>query len=150
MPDSVEKKLSKKRKTFELRLTKFELIHLRDLFSVGLPPDLKQTISQALAALEDRTYVEAKFWQKIVSLCSEAELPLDADAPDFVVAASAAPPCGVFKLASEPNESDEEAEDNSESDEGRVFGVETKDKSVCNSCHECGSRHRTMKHDEEE
>lgn len=92
----------KRRKTFSLRLNRFELLHLRDLFGVALPPDMKQTLSQALAASQDRTLVESKLWQKIAAACTEAELPMGDDAPDFVVAASAAPPVGVFELAHDP------------------------------------------------
>jgi len=145
---SPKEKLSKKRKTFPLRLTKFELLHLRDLFSVGLPPDLKKTVSQALAELEDRVLVEARLWQKVVALCSEADLALDEEAPDFICAASAAPPCGVFKLASEPGESEEE--ENSEGDEGKVFGLGTKNKTSGHPCHSCGTHHRPHCDDEEE
>lgn len=95
----------KKRKTFDLRLTKFELVHLRDLFSVLLPLDLKQTVSQMLAATEDRSMVEARFWQKIAAACAAAEIPLDDGAPDFICAAASAPPIGVFRLAHDPDES---------------------------------------------
>ena len=41
----------KKHLTFELSLTKFELLHLRDLMSVLLPPDGGQTLSQSLASI---------------------------------------------------------------------------------------------------
>lgn len=97
----------KKRKTFRLRLTKFELVHLRDLFSVSLPLDLKKTVSQALAESEERVFVETRLWLKIVEACKEARVPLDDDAPDFICAAASAPPIGVFKLAQEPNEQTE-------------------------------------------
>ncbi len=92
----------KRRKTFTVRLTKFELLHLRDLFSVVLPPEMKETLSIRLAQSQDRLLVEAKLWQKLVRACTEAELPMGDDAPDFVVAAAGAPPIGVFELAHEP------------------------------------------------
>lgn len=98
----------KKRKTFNVRLTRFELLHLRDLFSVALPPDMKETLSQRLAQTQDRLLVEAKLWQKLVRVCNEAELPMDDDAPDFVVAAASAPAISVFELAQEPQQEDEE------------------------------------------
>ena len=101
----------KRRKTFPLRLNKFELLHLRDLFGVMLPPELKTTLSQQLALSQDRALIEAKLWQKLAALCAEAELPMGDDAPDFVVAAAGAPPVGVFELAHEPN-AEEESEDN--------------------------------------
>lgn len=92
----------KQRKTFMLRLTKFELLHLRDLFSVALPPEMKETLSQRLAQSQDRALVEAKLWQKLAQACHQVGLPMDDDAPDFIVAASASPPIGVFELAHEP------------------------------------------------
>lgn len=110
-----------KRKTIPLQLTVFELTHLRDLFSVALPPTLAQTISQALAALEDRSMVEAKLWQKVAAACRDADIPMDDDASDFICAASAGPPVGVFKLAQEPNEGEEESEDGDD-EEGSLFG----------------------------
>ena len=98
----MEQPVIRRKKTFSVRLTRFELLHLRDLFSVLLASDTSQTVSQALAAVEDRRLVEARLWQKLAAACGEAELPLDDEAPDFVVAASQAPPVGVFKLAEEP------------------------------------------------
>ena len=100
-------KPDRKRKTFELRLTRFELIHLRDLLSVSLAPDMASTVSQALAASEERTMVEARLWKTVVAACKEADVPLDAEAPDFVVAADVVqvrPNVGVFRLASDPAE----------------------------------------------
>lgn len=110
----------KRRKTFTLRLTKFELVHLRDLFSVALPPEMKETLSQRLAQSQDRLLVESKLWQKVAKTCKEAELPMDDDAPDFIVSASAAPPISVFELAQEPA-SDEEC-NNEESGASNLFG----------------------------
>lgn len=94
----------KKKKTYPLRLTKFELLHLRDLFSVTLPPEGDQTMSQALAALEGRNMVESFLWRKVAAACEEAGLPVGDDAPDYVIAPAAPPPLGVFQLSSEPVE----------------------------------------------
>jgi hypothetical protein len=98
--------------TFTLKLTRFEVLHLRDLFSVALPPEAQQTVSQALAALEERELIEAKLWGKLVLLCQEAKLPLDNGAPDFVCAAASAPPVGVFRLAHDPQQAEEPQGDN--------------------------------------
>lgn len=92
----------KRRKTYQLRLTRFDLLHLRDLMSICLPPEGKQTISGALAALENRQLIESLLWKKIAEACREADLPIDDEAPDYVVAPSGVPPMGVFQLASEP------------------------------------------------
>jgi hypothetical protein len=107
----------KRRKTFTVRLTKFELLHLRDLFSVMLPTEMRETLSQRLALSQDRSLVEARLWQKLARACAEAELPMDDDAPDFVVAASGAPPVGVFELAHEPVQVTEKTKE-----EGDLFG----------------------------
>ena len=93
----------RRKKTFPIRLTRYELLHLRDLFSILLPTDTGQTISQALAGLEDRRLIEAHLWHRLGAVFKEADLPTDDDAPDFVVAATQAPPVGIFKLAEEPN-----------------------------------------------
>jgi len=95
----MKKEKIKKRKTYDLRLTRTELAHLRDLFSVVLPPDTKKTMSQHLAELEDRLYVEDKLWTKISDLLSEANLPNGDEAPDYIVAPIAPPPMGVFPLS---------------------------------------------------
>ena len=96
------KKKEKRRKTFELRLTKIELLHLRDLMSILSPPDLKTTVSQLLAESESRSLVETMLWKKIAASCEAAKLPLGDEAPDFVVAPTAAPPIGVFRMATDP------------------------------------------------
>lgn len=113
----MSKKL-RKRKTFPLRLTKLELLHLRDLFSILLANKAEKTISQALAESEGRTLVEAKLWQRVVEVCKEAGLPMDEDAPDFICAAILSPPpVGVFRVAAEPEE--EEESDSSSSPFGK-------------------------------
>lgn len=111
----MSKEKIKKRKTYDLRLTRTELAHLRDLFGVVLPPDTKKTISQHLAELEDRVYVEDKLWSKISDLLNEAEVPNGDEAPDFIVAPTAPPSMGVFPLSvdditEEDSESDQEEE----------------------------------------
>ena len=116
----MEQPVVRRKKTFPVRLTRFELLHLRDLFSILLPTETSQTVSQALAGLEDRRLVEARLWQKLAVACQQAELPTDDDAPDFVVAASQAPPVGVFRLAEEPAGAPEE----DEKDAASAFGEE--------------------------
>jgi hypothetical protein len=91
----------KPKKNFSLRLSKQEIVHLRDLFAVLLPPDMRSTISQSLAASQKRSLVESKLWGKIISLCNEAEIPMGDDAPDFVVTISGPPQLGIFEMVSE-------------------------------------------------
>ena len=101
----------KKRKTYELRLTKTELVHLRDLFSVVLPPDMKKSLSQHLAEIEDRVYIEDKLWTKLSDLLKDAGLPVDDEAPDFIVAPTAPPAMGVFPLSADDVEAPQDSED---------------------------------------
>lgn len=91
----------KQRKTYDLRLTKFELVHIRDMFSVVLPPELTKTLSQSLCEVEERQSDEASLWKKIVELCLEANIPVGDDAPSYVVAPAASPPLSVFQLVTE-------------------------------------------------
>lgn len=97
----------KKRKTTSLKLTRFELLHIRDVLSVMLPSEMNVTVSQALAKQQQRTLVEARLWDKIKDACERVDIPLGDDAPDFVVAASSAPSVDVFELAHDGNINDE-------------------------------------------
>ena len=97
-----EKDNFKRQEVVKLTLTKVELVHLRDMLSIVLPPDAKKTVSQALAEAENRTMNESKLWGKITDACSEVGLPVGDAAPDYVVAPLAAPPLGVFQLAADP------------------------------------------------
>jgi hypothetical protein len=97
-----EKKLKdppvKRQAVFSLQLTRFELLHLRDLMGILLPPDGSQTLSQALASVEERSLIESMLWEKLSKLCSEADLPLDAAAPDYIIAPVSPPPLGDFQV----------------------------------------------------
>lgn len=91
----------KKRKTYDLRLTRSELAHLRDLFSIVLPPNVEKTLSQHLAELEERGFIEERLWDKVTHLCSHADVPLDEEAPDYIVAPVGPPPMGVFHFSAD-------------------------------------------------
>ena len=117
-----------RQKTFDLNLTKFELLHLRDLMSLLLPPDGQQTLSQSLAELEGRNLIESMLWTKVSSLCETAGLPVDSEAPDYIVAPITSPKLGVFHVnhdlggEGQPEEGigflpDDEKEENSDEDE---------------------------------
>lgn len=88
----------KRHLTYDLSLTKFELLHIRDLLGVLLPPDGTQTLSQSLAAIEDRQLIESMLWDKVCRLCKQAKLPLDTAAPDYIIAPTAPPPMSVFQI----------------------------------------------------
>lgn len=99
----------KKNKTFELKLTKAELIHLRDIMSVVLPPDVNTTLSQQLAELENRTPIESLLWKKVYESCKSAGLPVDEEAPDYIIAPAASPTLKVFHMSVE-SDLDEETQ----------------------------------------
>lgn len=116
----------KKTKLTHVKLSKFELIHLRDLFSLLTPPEMKETISQKLALLQNRPLIEAKLWQKIVRACEECEIPLGDEAPDFVVSLASTPSIGVYELSHDENQeqsetsifdSDESSDEDDDNDE---------------------------------
>jgi hypothetical protein len=106
------KSVIKKRKTYDLRLTKSEILHLRDLFSIVLPPTVDKTVSQALAELEGRTLIESSLWQKVSAAALAAGLPVGSDAPDYVVAPTGSPALSVFQMTS-----DEELDDSAGDEE---------------------------------
>jgi len=100
---SKKKKLeSSSVETWQVNLTAEELTHLRDMFSICLPPDLSETISQSLGKAEGRQYVEAKLWIKLGQACLAAGVSLGDDAPDFVVTPVAPPPMGVYRVNMDP------------------------------------------------
>ena len=108
-------KKPEKLQTYQLKLTQLELVHLRDLFAVSLPVDMGKTVSQALATAEDRPLVEAALWGKVSKACERAEVPLNDDAPDFIVAPTGLPPLGCFRMAdslAQVSPPDEEEETN--------------------------------------
>jgi hypothetical protein len=107
----------KQKKTYEIRFTKFELLHLRDLMSITLPPEGKQTVSEVLASIENRTMIEGSLWEKITNACSSVGLPVGDEAPDYVVAPTGIAPMGVFQLAHEPPSGISENEEDGEDDE---------------------------------
>jgi len=92
------------KKTFNLRLSTIELVHLRDLFSILLPPEAKETVSQSLALVEDRQVAEVNLWQKIVRACDGMGVSTADKAPDFLVACSSAPPVSVYRIAEDKSD----------------------------------------------
>jgi hypothetical protein len=94
----------KKLKAYAIKFTVDELVHLRDLFSILLPPDASRTLSQSLAQSEHRTMIEAKLWSKLNKLFADAGIPLGDEAPDFAVAPDAPPSLGVYQLNMRPTE----------------------------------------------
>jgi len=111
-----------KQKTYDLTLTKIELLHIRDLFSVLLPPSGEQTMSKALAEIEGRILVESMLWNKVSNLCEVADLPLGDEAPDYILAPTSTPAIGIFHINHDMSSSEDEEEESGflpgEEDEG--------------------------------
>lgn len=89
----------KKRNITSVKFTKYELIHLRDVMSIMLPPNGDKTVSQVLAEVEGRQVVESVLWKKISRACRELDVPLDDEAPDYVVATVGQPQMSVFQVS---------------------------------------------------
>jgi len=100
-PVKAVEEVTKPKKTFTLKLSKSELTHLRDLFGILLPVEMKSTVSQTLAAGQGKHLLESKLWNKISQLCNEAKIPLGDEAPDFIVSINSPPSLGVFEMVSE-------------------------------------------------
>lgn len=94
MPSTPRKKSKPASTSHVLKLTRDELIHVRDLFSVLIHPS--QTVSQALAVANKITESELVLWKKVLTACQEAKIPLGTTAPDFIVAVADVPVLGVF------------------------------------------------------
>lgn len=120
LPDEPAPTPPKSVRTTPIAFTDYELVHLRDLFGVLLPPVGEHTISQTLAVNENRFLVESRLWSKIESACVAVGLPVGPAAPSHVIAPTGVPPLGVFQLADSPGsdetviEGDGEGEENSE------------------------------------
>lgn len=117
---SNEKRLAK----FDLRLTRPELLHLRDLMSVSLPSaEGPQTVSSTLSATEGREHADESLWEKISEACKLAKIALEDDAPDYVIAPVASPPMAVFRLQEDDDLVElpiEESEEKSDEREQKV------------------------------
>jgi len=108
VPDTVYEPIREPRSLHILRLTTVELIHLRDILSIALPPALEKTVSQALAEKENHVLSEANLWKKVTSACVDAEVPINDNAPDFIVAPGGMPEMRVFEISAEPMDQSDE------------------------------------------
>ena len=91
----------KRNQTFQLTLTLNELLHVRDIRSVILPPSSDTRLSEALAQHEGRELSEGNLWQKVCDLCVEANVPTGTEAPDFYIGIQEPVSFGVFQLDGE-------------------------------------------------
>lgn len=97
---------TQKKDSIRLTLTRDELIHLRDLMSVVLPPDGDKTLSSALAALSKSQVKEGILWKKILDVCVKNKIDVGPDAPDFYLDFAVPPTLTVF--ASDSSDDEEE------------------------------------------
>ncbi len=74
---------TKKVKTIRLEVTPQELVHIRDLMSVVLPPDGERTISSCLALITRRQVKEGLLWKKVSAACKRHKIPVGEQAPDY-------------------------------------------------------------------
>jgi ribosome biogenesis protein Tsr3 len=100
---TTRKSAAKKLETYSVAFTVDELLHLRDLFNVLLPPAAEITVSQSLAESEEREVIESNLWNKLSLVMESANVPMEDDAPDYVIAMSSPPSLAVFQIG--PQES---------------------------------------------
>lgn len=84
--------------TFKVEFTRAELAHIRDLFSIRIPPELKTTLSEALAESQERQLIETRLWEKLTAVITKSGVPMGENAPDFTVLPTGAVPLGVFQI----------------------------------------------------
>ena len=108
---SAEKKIEApipSRRTKTVKLSRGELVHLRDLFGLLLPPAATKTLSQALAEHANRPMVEACLWRKLERACESMGVPLGDDAPDFAVSIGSVPELTVFQIEADTDDGQSE------------------------------------------
>lgn len=119
---AIDEKVRPPRELLELKLTRVELAHIRDLLSIRLPPDLQKTVSQSLAEKEGRPLSEAALWDRVGSLCESSGVPLGDEAPDFIVGLAGLPEMRVFEISTSPIEDVNEEEDDDKRKPASPFG----------------------------
>jgi len=118
--------------TYTLELTKNELVHLRDLFAIMLPPNMEKSVSQSLAEICGRPLNESKMWLKVAAVCEEANVPVGEKAPDFMLMICSAPAISVFEMQHDSQDV--------ETSSGPFFTEEVCDCENCES--ECGKKEK--------
>lgn len=99
------------KKLIAVKLTRGELIHVRDLFGVLLPSAAAKTLSQSLAERAGRPMVEACLWRKLERACESMGVPLGDDAPDFAVSIGSVPELTVFQIETDADDGSNEGGD---------------------------------------
>lgn len=94
--------------SFQLELTRQQLVHLRDLFGVLLNFDSTETLSESLAAAMGTSLQERKLWHKVVDACGVASIPMGDGAPDFALIMSRPPQLTVTLVGEDDAELEQE------------------------------------------
>jgi hypothetical protein len=81
-----------------MKLSQLEVVHLRDLMSVLLTTSSTTTLSEQLAENENRRHVESRLWEKVCDACAELDVPLENEAPEYVIGLAATPQLNVYEL----------------------------------------------------
>lgn len=118
---------------YSVLLSVDELIHLRDLFSVRLPPTFEHTVSTLLSAKLDKSQMESNLWDKLIELCKKAEIPVGDEAPDFAINLAGLPPMDIFEISPQKNVLDENPKEQKKNEtKSRKSSVRTRrSKSTC-------------------
>ena len=98
-----------KTETWSLSLTQEEIIHIRNLLSILLPPTGEISLSESLLECNDMSGdVDSSLWQKIWNLCVESGVAIGDEAPDFLVGPTDPTPLAVYKVHLDEDEGGEE------------------------------------------
>jgi hypothetical protein len=89
------------RKSIELKLTRAELEHIRDMMSVMVAKTRTKTLSVLLSEHKNSTGQEARLWKKILELCDENSITVGKDAPDYLVGVINNPTFAMITLPSD-------------------------------------------------
>jgi len=74
-----------KSKYIDVKLTRGDLEHIRDLMSIMLSNSRSKTLSVMLSEHKGQTEKENLLWKRILSACKKAEIPVGEYAPDYLI-----------------------------------------------------------------
>ena len=88
------------KRSTNLKLTKAELEHLRDIMSVMAVKDRNKTLSVLLAEHKGTKNHESKLWKKVEEACQELDIEIGEQAPDYLVGVVNNPEIAMVTLPS--------------------------------------------------
>ena len=95
-------------KTYDLKLSRDELEHLRALMGVTIVVSNSQ-VSDPVSKLMDAKQ-DSKIWNRLVKLCKAANVPID-EAPDHAISMSQMYSINIVKYNSEADDGNESEQD---------------------------------------